>query len=109
MRRAFILLLFFLVLSLCMILTEMLLPHANEDARLATRNLISGRLQTRFWGLAVGPGLVLPILLMACFLIVPVSRVVGVWLLVIAPILALAGVWWFEEVWIKAGQSVPLS
>ncbi len=107
-RRAFILLLFFLVLSLSMTLTEMLLPHANEDVRLAARNLVAGRLRTRFWGLAIGLGLVLPILLMACFLVTPVSRTVGVWLLATAPVLALAGVWWFEDVWIKAGQSVPL-
>ena len=24
-------------------------------------------------------------------------------------VLALAGLWWFEELWVKAGQSVPLS
>jgi hypothetical protein len=26
-----------------------------------------------------------------------------------AAVLALAGLWWFEELWVKAGQCVPLS
>jgi Fe-S-cluster-containing dehydrogenase component/formate-dependent nitrite reductase membrane component NrfD len=108
-RRAFILLLFFLVLSLSMILAEMLLPHSNEDVRLATRSLLSGRLRARFLGLAIGAGLVLPMLLMTSLLVVPVSRASGSWLLAAAAVLALAGTWWFEDLWIKAGQSVPLS
>jgi len=28
---------------------------------------------------------------------------------IVAAILALAGLWWFEELWVKAGQSAPLS
>lgn len=108
-RRAFTLLLFFLLLSLCMTLAELFSPHASEDIRLCTRNLLFGTLRTRFWGLAIGVGQVLPMLLMACFLFAPITRVAGVWLLAIASLAALAGVWWFEDVWIKAGQSVPLS
>src|SRR5262249_7741505 len=61
--RAFVLLLFFLSLSLCMTLAEIFIPHVSEDARLASRNRISGPLSTRFWGLAIGAGMILPILL----------------------------------------------
>jgi Fe-S-cluster-containing dehydrogenase component/formate-dependent nitrite reductase membrane component NrfD len=99
-----VLLLFFLALSLCMTLAELALPHANEDVRLAKSNLIRGHLKSRFWTLAIGAGLALPILLLSSFT-APVKTPV----MAAAAILALAGVWWFEDLWVKAGQSVPLS
>jgi len=107
--RAFVLLRFFLVLSLCMTLAEVSMPHASEDARLASQNRVRGPLRTRFWGLTIGAGLVLPILLLLGATNLPFTRGTGAELIVAAAILALAGVWWFEEAWVKAGQSVPLS
>jgi Ni/Fe-hydrogenase subunit HybB-like protein len=107
--RTFLLLLFFMVVSLCMTLAELFLPHASEDARLATRNLVRGPLSTRFWGLAIGAGLVLPMVLLSCVLLVRASLKMDTALLATAAVLALAGVWFFEDVWVKAGQSVPLS
>jgi formate-dependent nitrite reductase membrane component NrfD len=107
--RAFVLLRFFLILSLCMTLAELFMPHANEDVRLASQNWINGQLRNRFWGLTIGAGLVLPILLLLGatnpnLTLAAVSKIMAT-----AAILALAGVWWFEEGWVKAGQSVPLS
>jgi Fe-S-cluster-containing dehydrogenase component/formate-dependent nitrite reductase membrane component NrfD len=96
-----VLLMFFLALSLCMTLVELALPHASEDVRLAKHNLVRGHLKSRFWTLAIGAGLALPILLLWAFSVVDVMAA--------AAILALAGVWWFEDLWVKAGQSVPLS
>jgi formate-dependent nitrite reductase membrane component NrfD len=107
--RAFVLLRFFLVLSLCMTLAELFMPHASEDARLASQNRIRGPLRARFWGLAIGAGLVLPILLLLGARDLPLNRGAGAELMAAAAILALAGVWWSEEAWVKAGQSVPLS
>ena len=107
--RAFVLLRFFLILSLCMTLAELSVPHASEDARLASQNRVRGPLRTRFWGLTIGAGLVLPILLLLGATNLPLNRGTGAELIVAAAILALAGVWWFEEGWVKAGQSVPLS
>jgi formate-dependent nitrite reductase membrane component NrfD len=101
---AHVLLLISLGLSLCMTLTELALPHASEDVRLARHALIRGRLRSRFWNLAIGAGLALPILLLSSFSL-PLNGPV----LAAASILALAGVWWFEDLWVKAGQSVPLS
>jgi formate-dependent nitrite reductase membrane component NrfD len=98
---ALVLLLFFLTLGLCMTLVELALPHASEDVRLAKQHLIRGNLKSRFWTLAIGAGLVLPILLLWSFSAAHVMAA--------AAVLALAGVWWFEDLWVKAGQSVPLS
>jgi len=105
LRPASLILLVSLILTMAMILGETALPHVSEDVRLATLVLIKGQLSGRFWGLVVGVGLIAPIVLVALGVesIIPVA-VVGA-----AAVLALAGLWWFEELWVKAGQSVPLS
>ena len=107
--RAFVLLRFFLILSLCMTLAELFMPHASEDARLASQNWIKGHLRNRFWGLTIGAGLVLPILLLLGATNLNLNLAAISKMMAAAAILALAGVWWFEEGWVKAGQSVQLS
>jgi formate-dependent nitrite reductase membrane component NrfD len=105
LRPAVLILLISLIASLAMNLGEIALPHVSEDVRIATRILIRGRLSARFWGLVVGLGLVTPIILAALVVasMVPTAAEFA------AALLALAGLWWFEELWVKAGQSVPLS
>jgi Fe-S-cluster-containing dehydrogenase component/formate-dependent nitrite reductase membrane component NrfD len=103
-RPAILILLISLIISLAMILGEIALPHVNEDVRIATWVLIKGHLSRRFWGLVAGVGMVAPI----------VFAVTAYWFAAVAmsitaAVLALAGLWWFEELWVKAGQSVPLS
>jgi Fe-S-cluster-containing dehydrogenase component/formate-dependent nitrite reductase membrane component NrfD len=109
MHNPSFLLLFFLLLSLCMTLGESFTPNANEDARRATHHLVRGSLRARFWGLTIGAGLILPILVLLCTMAFSLASPVEGGLRVATAILALAGVWWFEDTWIKAGQSVPLS
>ena len=105
LRLAILILLISLVIGLTMIMGEIALPHVSEDVRIATQVLIRGRLSARFWGLVVGVGMVAPIIFAAMAYLWAVSSVVSI----AAAVLALAGVWWFEELWVKAGQSVPLS
>jgi Fe-S-cluster-containing dehydrogenase component/formate-dependent nitrite reductase membrane component NrfD len=105
-----VLLLVFLVLSLCMTLVETALPHFSEDVSQATRHMVRGRLRNRFWGLAIGAGMAVPILLFSLLPSLPAwFGPLGAWIPAVAAILALAGIWWYEDVWVKAGQSVPLS
>lgn len=94
-----------LLLSLAMVLAEIALPHATEDAALANRSLVRGRYRLQFWGLALGIGFVIPVLLTAAFLFWRPSP----WLAIVSALLALAGLYWYEDVWVKAGQVVPLS
>jgi Fe-S-cluster-containing dehydrogenase component/formate-dependent nitrite reductase membrane component NrfD len=91
-----------LILSLAIMLGEIFLPHASEDARRAVNLLKRGALSRNFWGLVICAGVVLPLLLL---------WVAGDALLpgVFAAGLALAGVWVFEDLWVTAGQAVPLS
>ena len=94
-----------LLLSLIMVLAEIALPHATEDAALANQSLVKGRYRVQFWGLAIGVGFVIPIVLSALFLFQGLS----LWFAMASAVLALAGLFWYEDVWVKAGQVVPLS
>jgi Ni/Fe-hydrogenase subunit HybB-like protein len=76
--------------------------HATVDVARAARLVTRGGLARRFWIGAVGAGLVLPL---ALFVVFPAASVIGV----VAALLALAGLWIYEDLWVKAGQSIPLS
>lgn len=91
-----------LAAALAMAVVEISLPHASEDGRRAICALTSGRWRWQFWGLAVGMGMILPILLLAFDAGANAMEVS-------AAALALGGSWIFEALWVKAGQSVPLS
>jgi len=78
--------------------------HAVHDATLAARLIRKGPYRARFWGGVVLGGVVLPMALLivgAAADSTPLST--------LAALLALAGLWLWEDLWVKAGQSVPLS
>jgi formate-dependent nitrite reductase membrane component NrfD len=95
-----------MMVSLLMVLAEVALPHVSEDTKRAVDMLIRGSLRVRFWGWVVGAGLMLPIVLSISALSAAAERSFGS---ILIAVLALAGVWCFEDLWVKAGQSVPLS
>jgi Fe-S-cluster-containing dehydrogenase component/formate-dependent nitrite reductase membrane component NrfD len=76
--------------------------HANLDVSRAARLLTRGHYRARFWIGAVGAGIVLPLALLA---LAPADGVA----VMLAALLVLAGLWIYEDIWIKAGQSIPLS
>ncbi len=73
--------------------------HPNLDAARAARLITRGPWRRRFWGAVVVGGLGLPIAL----------AFVGPLWAVGAALLALIGLWVYEDLWVKAGQSIPLS
>lgn len=73
--------------------------HPNLDAARAAHLITHGAWRTRFWGLVVIVGMVLPI---GLALAGPLTSVAGA-------ACALAGLWVYEDLWVKAGQSIPLS
>jgi formate-dependent nitrite reductase membrane component NrfD len=73
--------------------------HPNLDVARAAHLITRGPWRGSFWGLVVIAGLVLPIAL----------ALVGPLWSVAAAVLALAGLWVYEVLWVKAGQSIPLS
>ena len=104
-RRSALILLVSLVASFIMVLLEVALPHVSEEARLAMHSLVRGRYALQFWMLTIAAGQLLSIALSALFLLSVVSSS-ALW---IASLAALVGLFSFEDLWVKAGQSVPLS
>jgi Fe-S-cluster-containing dehydrogenase component/formate-dependent nitrite reductase membrane component NrfD len=102
---AVVILLASLIVSLAMNIGEISLPHVSEDVKIATQALIRGQLSRRFWGLVIGIGLMAPIILASLVITSSLPKAFGI----VAATLALAGLWWFEELWVKAGQCAPLS
>ena len=91
-----------LFLNLVMIFGEISFTHRSEDLKRAIDLLKYGVLGKRFWLLVVGFGICLPLIL----LLWPAGSVI---VYVFASLFALFGLWTFEDLWVKAGQAVPLS
>ena len=64
-----------------------------------------GRYARRFWAGGVVLGLAVPAVLVG----VGLAAEVGPWPAAAAGISALAGMWFYEDSFVRAGQSVPLS
>jgi formate-dependent nitrite reductase membrane component NrfD len=81
------------------LLAELFGAHTSLDVRRAAHLITRGPLRRDFWVGVVGGGLALPLIL--------------VWFgtpgAIVASVLALVGLWIYEDLWLKAGQSLPLS
>ncbi len=88
-----------LVLQGLVLTAELLVSHVNLDAARAARLITRGPWQTSFWGGVVAAGTALPMILIWPN---PYSAVLGA-------VLALVGLWIYEDLWVKAGQTLPLS
>ena len=88
-----------LVLNAIMLLAELGGRHSSLDAGRAAKLITRGHFATRFWWGVIAGGTLLPIALIA---IGPVAAVPGA-------VLALVGLWIWEDTWVRAGQSIPLS
>lgn len=78
--------------------------HPTRQADRAARNLWRDRFGRRFWIGGVAAGLAAPAALGMLFLATGAGA-----LLALAGVLALVGQWLYEDAWVRAGQSVPLS
>jgi formate-dependent nitrite reductase membrane component NrfD len=91
-----------LLASLAMIFGDLFMKHGAEESVRAGEMLLTGPLSKSFWLFVIGLGAVAPIVLMLW----PISSSVPN---IIAAVLVLFGLWMYENLWIKAGQAVPLS
>jgi formate-dependent nitrite reductase membrane component NrfD len=94
------------VAHLALVAAEIAMPHANTHIRRAVDTLVGGSLRNRFWGGAVLFGMVAPLAALGLAAIAP--PIAG-GLEAFAASLALAGLLVYEDLWITAGQSVPMS
>jgi formate-dependent nitrite reductase membrane component NrfD len=94
------LLLLGLGLNVLLVFAECYTPHPNADASAAARLITRGSLRHVFWGGVIAGGTLLPALLL-----IPASGATSV----LAGVLALVGLYLWEDCWVRAGQAVPLS
>jgi formate-dependent nitrite reductase membrane component NrfD len=87
-----------------LLLIELMSRHPVQDVALAARLLTRGAYRARFWGGVVLAGTVLPMITLIAGAVLDATS-----LMTLAALLALAGLWLWEDLWVKAGQSVPLS
>jgi hypothetical protein len=80
---------------------ELFTAHGTEDARRAARLLTHGPLRVPLWAGVVAAGLLLPLVLLVSASVPFGSE--------LAAVLALGGLWLWEELWVRAGQMLPLS
>jgi formate-dependent nitrite reductase membrane component NrfD len=88
--------------GLAMIFAELFVSHASEEALRSADLLIKRALRKQFWILVVALGMIAPIAL----ILWPSPSLIPN---MVASALALFGLWMYENLWIKAGQAVPLS
>ncbi len=91
-----------LLVGLAMMLGELLPRHGGEEVKRAGDLLIRGALRKQFWIFVVGFGVIVPVVL----ILWPGGTLL---FNMTAAVLVLMGLWMYENLWIKAGQSVPLS
>jgi uncharacterized membrane protein len=99
MRPLAIVLVLSLVAQAVILFAELFGSHASVDVARAARLITRGPWSGRFWGGVIVIGILAPLVLVA---LGPVPATVGA-------LLALAGLWVYEDLWVKAGQSIPLS
>jgi Fe-S-cluster-containing dehydrogenase component/formate-dependent nitrite reductase membrane component NrfD len=85
-----------------LVLAELACNHTNVDVAHAVRLITHGHYSGRFWTMVIGFGMVVPVTLAVLW---PAGGLYGA----VAAVLALVGLWVYEDVWVKVGQSVPLS
>jgi hypothetical protein len=85
------------LVTFAVVLAELYTPHANKDVAAAAHYLTRGPRATWFWVGYVVVGVVAAVALV----------ITGLGAL--AAIAALIGLWFYEDAWVRAGQSVAMS
>jgi Fe-S-cluster-containing dehydrogenase component/formate-dependent nitrite reductase membrane component NrfD len=84
---------------------ELTSPHVNLHVRKAMHLLTHGALSRRFWSQVVLAGLLLPLILAGLTVFAGLS----LWFAAAAGVLTLAGLYVYEDLYVTAGQAIPIS
>jgi len=94
-----------LIVHVLLVLAEIAVPHSNLMVAQTSELIIRGPYARRFWLVALAGGVLLPLLMLALGTVVAVPAAP----LLAAGVLALVGLLFYEDIWVQAGQAVPLS
>jgi formate-dependent nitrite reductase membrane component NrfD len=92
---------FSLAASAVVLFAEAFAAHANQEAARAARLIMRGPYRVRFWWGVVLGGTVVPLVLLLNPSFPATSGA--------AALMALGGLWLWEDIWVRAGQALPLS
>ncbi|MCP5028640.1 MAG: polysulfide reductase NrfD [Actinomycetia bacterium] len=92
------------IATAALIITE-LSSHGTRHVELAVEAMTKGPWKNQFWGGGVALGLIVPTVLT----IIALAADLGPALPAIGGVAAVVGMWFYEDSFIRAGQSVPLS
>ncbi|MDE3073972.1 MAG: polysulfide reductase NrfD [Chloroflexota bacterium] len=93
-----------LLLHLVLVLAEIVVPHSNLMVAQSSELIVRGPYARPFWVIALLGGVALPLALLAS-----AAAVAAPAQPVAAGVLALLGLLVYEDIWVQAGQAVPLS
>jgi formate-dependent nitrite reductase membrane component NrfD len=93
------------VVTCAIALCELYAPHAHKDVSAAATYMRRGPRASAFWWGYIGTGVILPVIVLAAVF----AGVVPVALTALAGVLALVGLWFYEDAWVRAGQSAAMS
>ena len=93
------------VLATALFVAAELLSRGSPNAEAAVAAMTRGRYARQFWIGGVVLGLAAPVVLVA----VSLAADAGSWVAAMAGISAVVGMWFYEDSFVRAGQSVPLS
>lgn len=91
--------------ALSLLIGTEIVSHGSRTVELATLEMTKGAYATRFWLGGIVAGLVVPIILVSLALSGTAPQGLGA----LAAVCALAGLFSYEDAFVRAGQSVPLS
>jgi formate-dependent nitrite reductase membrane component NrfD len=91
-----------LLAGLAMMLGDLLISYHSDDAARSGNLLLRGPLWKPFWLWVIGVGVLAPVALTLW----PTS---SIYPNLVASFFALVGLWVYQDLWIKAGQAMPLS
>jgi Fe-S-cluster-containing dehydrogenase component/formate-dependent nitrite reductase membrane component NrfD len=89
-----------LVFNLIILAIELTTTHTTEDAHTTVKSITKGEFRRAFWFGMILVGNILPVLLLLA------GRP---WAFALSGILILIGLWFAEDIWVKAPQRIPLS
>ena len=95
----------FVLANALLVAMELTSPHVNLHVRKAVHLLTHGALSRRFWSQVVLAGLLLPLVLAGLTVFAGAS----LWFAAAAGVLTLAGLYVYEDLYVTAGQAIPIS
>ena len=93
------------VLATAVLVAAELIVRGTPSVEAAVAAMTRGQYKKQFWAGGIGLGLTIP----AIFAAISLAADVGAWAGAVAGVSALAGMWFYEDSFVRAGQSVPLS